>query len=450
MKEIEKMLEKIDDKKIDKNVLSKGGLSKKKSLQEKGITLIALVVTIIILLILAGVTLNIVLSDNGLFSKTREAVEKYKQAQREEEEAIRELEKQLGGNKPTVSPSTPTEPIPTEPTPTEPTPKPEELTGPSGKPLPKTIKELTTKNEEIEDSLGNPVVIPKGFKFVGEDGDTVKEGIVIQDNDGNEFVWIPVSNIDGDNDAKTEPNSGNLITIDENQKVEITLGRYSFGGAGTPTLVQKGARCNEDYKDFGIGDYCRESTKFIEINEYEPAKDLQGFVNSVKKNHGYYIGRYEAGKGTENKPISKVGQDVWNSVTQQEASSACQGMYTNNEFTSDLINSYAWDTAIVYIQSMGNSNYANATCKDVNNGNNSGLMKSGLSKDEKCHISDMATNVGEWTTEYKFDENHAFVEVCVERGGFYTNDFYCTESRLTRQKTVKHETIGFRPLLYLN
>ena len=437
MKEIEKMLEKIDDKKIDKNVLSKGGLSKKKSLQEKGITLIALVVTIIILLILAGVTLNIALSDNGLFSKTRDAADKYKQAQSDEEDMITKIEEQLEGY-------TSNNPSPSKPTPEDVT------TGPSGKPLPKTIKELATKNEEIEDSLGNPVVIPKGFKFVGEDGDTVKEGIVIQDSEGNEFVWIPVSNIDGDNDAKTEPNSGNLITIDENQKVEITLGRYSFGGAGTPTLVQKGARCNEDYKDFGIGDYCRESTKFIEINEYEPAKDLQGFVNSVKKNHGYYIGRYEAGKGTENKPISKVGQDVWNSVTQQEASSACQGMYTNNEFTSDLINSYAWDTAIVYIQSMGNSNYANATCKDVNNGNNSGLMKSGLSKDEKCHISDMATNVGEWTTEYKFDENHAFVEVCVERGGFYTNDFYCTESRLTRQKTVKHETIGFRPLLYLN
>ncbi len=53
--------------------------------QEKGITLIALVITIIILLILAGVTLNVALGDNGLFQKSKEAVEKSKQAALDEE-----------------------------------------------------------------------------------------------------------------------------------------------------------------------------------------------------------------------------------------------------------------------------------------------------------------------------------------------------------------------------
>ena len=45
--------------------------------KEKGITLIALVVTIIILLILAGVTLSLALSENGLFDKTKGAAEEY-------------------------------------------------------------------------------------------------------------------------------------------------------------------------------------------------------------------------------------------------------------------------------------------------------------------------------------------------------------------------------------
>ena len=89
MKEKERML----DKKIS-NLKSKK-TTKKKSLQEKGITLIALVVTIIILLILAGVTLNIALSDNGLFSKTKEAAEKYKQTQREEEDMISQIAIQM-------------------------------------------------------------------------------------------------------------------------------------------------------------------------------------------------------------------------------------------------------------------------------------------------------------------------------------------------------------------
>ena len=81
--------ERILDKKSKNLNLKK--MTKKKSLQEQGITLIALVVTIIILLILAGVTLNMALSQNGLFSKTQEAAEKYKQAQSDEEEEIEKI-----------------------------------------------------------------------------------------------------------------------------------------------------------------------------------------------------------------------------------------------------------------------------------------------------------------------------------------------------------------------
>ena len=69
--------------------------AKKEKTQERGITLIALVVTIVILLILAGVTLNIALSDNGLFNKAKKAAEDYKQAQSEEEETIRQISTQM-------------------------------------------------------------------------------------------------------------------------------------------------------------------------------------------------------------------------------------------------------------------------------------------------------------------------------------------------------------------
>ena len=69
--------------------------TKSKKIMEKGITLIALAVTIIILLILTGVTLNIALSDNGLFKKAKEAVDKYEKAQKDEEEAIRQISTQM-------------------------------------------------------------------------------------------------------------------------------------------------------------------------------------------------------------------------------------------------------------------------------------------------------------------------------------------------------------------
>ena len=62
-------------------------------MKERGITLVALVVTIIIILILAGVTLNIALSENGLLKKAQESTEKYKQAQNEEEESVSDIAK---------------------------------------------------------------------------------------------------------------------------------------------------------------------------------------------------------------------------------------------------------------------------------------------------------------------------------------------------------------------
>ena len=70
-------------------------IRKKQQIREKGITLIALVVTIIILLILAGVTLNIALSDNGLLKKAKEGVDKYEKAQKDEEKAIEDIANEM-------------------------------------------------------------------------------------------------------------------------------------------------------------------------------------------------------------------------------------------------------------------------------------------------------------------------------------------------------------------
>ncbi len=67
-----------------------------KSLKEKGITLVALVVTIVIMLILAGVTINIALGENGLFKQSKKAVDKYKEAQEQEDSTLRELDDILG------------------------------------------------------------------------------------------------------------------------------------------------------------------------------------------------------------------------------------------------------------------------------------------------------------------------------------------------------------------
>ena len=76
--------------------------------KEKGITLVALVITIIILLILAAVTINMLLGDNGLISKTKESVAKYKNAQELENSMLSQFETEMdnylnGGNEKSIT-----------------------------------------------------------------------------------------------------------------------------------------------------------------------------------------------------------------------------------------------------------------------------------------------------------------------------------------------------------
>ena len=60
--------------------------------REKGITLVALVVTIIVLIILAGISINLILGDNGVITIAKKAKENTKLAKIEEETELNELE----------------------------------------------------------------------------------------------------------------------------------------------------------------------------------------------------------------------------------------------------------------------------------------------------------------------------------------------------------------------
>ena len=63
--------------------------------KEKGITLVALVVTVVILLILAGVSLNLILGDQGLIRKANEGRTNYTNASKEEQALLDYLSDQL-------------------------------------------------------------------------------------------------------------------------------------------------------------------------------------------------------------------------------------------------------------------------------------------------------------------------------------------------------------------
>ena len=435
--------------------------NKRNYLKENGITLIALVVTIVVLLILVGVSLNAIFSENGIIKRAQDAQNKMNQAAQNDQKEINELSNWLdskinantGDNKPT----------------------------PTEKPLitdsSLTSNDRTTSESSTiiaKDKKGNQVVVPGGFKISGDSGESVQEGIVIEDKEGNQFVWVPVSNINGDGSNKIIKNDGS--------EVEITLGRYTFATSspGTPTIVQKGSEYDQttisqatagtlDTK-YKIGSYYYELNGSRTSNELQnktgtntTAKDLKGFVEKTEANKGFYIARYEASYGSgynsstkynNAKPLSKpstatasdyIEGTLWNAITQSKAALVSQNMYKNDKYVeSDLVNSYAWDTAIVYIQAMGNENYANA-----NRGTNTTIKNTGTTGDEECKIFDMAGNTSEWTTEYSTFAGSNSTQPCTLRGGYYYGSAKYTSSRDVNYTAYGNTPFSFRPLLYV-
>ena len=70
-------------------------MTRKTSKREKGITLIALIVTIIVLLILAGVTINLAVNNQGIFNKAKTATRAYKNASENEQTELNEIDKEI-------------------------------------------------------------------------------------------------------------------------------------------------------------------------------------------------------------------------------------------------------------------------------------------------------------------------------------------------------------------
>ena len=426
--------------------------------EKRGITLIALAVTIVVILILAGVTIDVTLGENGILNKSKEVADRMNNMVKEDEAELNELLNELNETMDTNWNSNIE--IPEENTVPEPDPEPE---------VPK-IEDVTEIQEEtiqVEDEYGNKVTIPKGFEVVEEEGTTVPEGIVVQDAIGNQFVWIPVGRVYKD-DTGTNYS-------------DIQLGRYTFNSTnGIPTLVQA-AYTEANPKNYeqiltvdSVFQECAtranpDGVLSVGLNGLNAiAKDLAGFVESVKKNSGYYLARYEASYGSgssvaDYKPLSKVSTTIrtnsavalttgmlWNNLTQLDAAKIGRNMYNNDTSVgveSDLINSYAWDTAIVFIQEMGNSNYAN---KEDRNGT---LKNTGTTGDKVCNIYDMASNCSEWSTEYSINISAgAYAVPCIGRGGTYVNSinrFYTAKRFIFNSTGGISNDNSFRVLIYI-
>ena len=175
----------------------------------------------------------------------------------------------------------------------------------------------------------------------------------------------------------------------------------------------------------------------------------EGFRKSVNDNGGYYIGRYEARttderttKGDRLTQLTVCSEDyVYNYVTQNQAATLSQGMYNNENFESDLVNSYAWSTTLVFIQECSNSK----TYSLQNSLNTENLELTGTKNDVQCNIYDMASNCCEWTTETCSYSGFP----CVRVGGVYNADTYFASKRDCLDVYLSDDASSFRPIIYL-
>ena len=124
-------------------------------------------------------------------------------------------------------------------------------------------------------------------------------------------------------------------------------------------------------------------------------------------------------------------------------------MYHNKKFTSDLINSYAWDTALVFLQTFDDRTNKVTPYSRQTTLNSSLALKGTNSldttkQDKICNIWDMASNGLEWSTETSTYTN---APSAVRGGSYYYSHFY-SDNRGSSNSQNGYETITFRTLLY--
>ena len=435
----------------------------------KGITLIALVITIIVMLILVAVTIQIAVN-GGLFEYAGRAAGDTKNAIDEENNLSTGsvIDKYLYGMSEDVAK------LPTYS---------EDL-------LDTATGVLKENTKYISD--GKVAVIPKGFKVIAdmEGKKSIDAGLVIQDSEGNEFVWVPVT-VDGSTDEEKEANFEKIRTDGYyNGSLQTKVSDKTV----TEPFIS-------GYKD-GKGT--------------EEAKDYQEMRASVIKNGGFYIGRYEAGvegdtartniaNGTSTMvvqrdkfPYNFAGwglnmNDYETDVTYSSKNQGKGAMYLSKHMydgkdvgaTSTLCYGIQWDATLAFI---GNENYnKNSTTmgnysdnlwtitretakyailntstyvlgdwkpisEEINKtktktANESILLTTGASEEFKTkNIYDLAGNVWEMTNEAYSETKR------VNRGGNFFSNNGATIPSSCRARTLPNccnGDLGFRPTLYI-
>ena len=396
--------------------------------KNKGITLIALIITIIILLILVGVSLNLLIKGD-LFGSAEKAVEGTNAKVEEQQTAVDELMGELDEVEKEIEEQ-----------------QRQQEEAEKQKNLPGTRVSENTKY--IRD--GKTAWIPKGFTVSGiKSEQSIDNGLVIYDipegitpdwtnpdsvkTKYNQFVWIPVEVTASDTETSIEAFKRSAWTANAETGGERTTGLNT-------SFTEPNATNDTDDKT-GI------------------AKQIAELTKSIYKYGGFYIGRYEAGSETERTSSSGVTtlgikQDMYpyiyvkwgdsmSSIGTTGAVYLSNSLYNTNEYgaTSMLCTGACWDSMLDFIKDSKHSvtdstkwgNYSNSETFEITRGayavynnntlgsfnnvgskyskmkNTSILLTTGATE-RNCskNIYDVAGNCYEWTTESNSSSNRVY------------------------------------------
>ena len=291
---------------------------------KKGITLVALVVTIVVLLILAGVSINLVLGNNGIITKAKDAETKSAEASQNDLIGMNELAQQLE----------------------------EQINGSTGSGSGNGGTEGSGADTKVpaEATAETAPYFPDNT-FTKKEG-TIDTGLVIKDASGNEYVWVVVPRTTAvyatTGLGKTTFTDADYTSI-ENDLKEYTK-TYRGGTSFTDTWYA-------DEKNEG----------WLSETEYKTLKN--SMLKSVYENGGFYVGRYEAGietatgtnrtsntdKNSERKyitpstaPVTKADAYPYTYVTRTQAQNLASNVNSGTK-TSSLMFGVQWDLVLAFM-----------------------------------------------------------------------------------------------------
>lgn len=420
-------------------------------MKNKGVTLIALAVTIVVMLILAGVTISVLNGENGIVKQAQKAKEESKIKELKEKVRIDIAGKRVENINGELRVSVLKEildkyfdnvPVETQITSETKLKAKEEYGKYEMKISDIDVGEITyeTSYTIFKDVNGEQVPIPEGY-IVSENSDEniVNKGLVISDSRGNEYVWIS-------------------CTVDSSSN-KLQYKRTEWGVEKDGTDNSRAIKDELTLKDIDVT-YSKTDTD-NGINE-EISKEIVAQINaekeSIKKYGGYYIGRYEVGKDNKTAVI-KAEQEPYVNIKWSKAYELAKGIGGGEGATTYLCSSYSWDTAINFIQNTTGKNYAtsiigfngnwksqevkDSSGKVIKPVNTAQRLNTGLTT-ALCNIYDMGGNVGEFTTEL----NPGTSETVVLRGGSYYN-IVPAGFRWDSNSGNANSVYGFRATLFL-